>query len=203
MRFRPRQDAVEILSIELSRGWREYELRRPLDNDSVSVKHARMGRDTYSALLADLAVVGSAELKPIKRNVATHEHGRRLVLRTRGIKTRRRSSTWSGPAISGSLGEAEYAQPQAAVRLCPRCGQGTRVHGPYANRRRTGVGQHEVRPRLESNREPGVLLVGAGAVHCYHRHRRRLSSPSDASSVFSRATYTNAVFDTPSTPLLA
>ena len=54
MRFRPRQDAVEVLSIELGRGWREYESKCPLDNGSVSVKHAQMGRDAYAVLLRRL-----------------------------------------------------------------------------------------------------------------------------------------------------
>ena len=114
MRFRPRQDAVEILSVELSRGWREHEFRRPLDNDSVSVKRARMGRGAYSAILADLAVVGSAELKPIKRNVVHMSTSDAWFY----VRVAANEETLLELEWAGYLGnEAKYAQPQAAVRL--------------------------------------------------------------------------------------
>lgn len=116
MRFRPRRDAVEVLSIELGRGWREYESKCPLDNGSVSVKHAQMGRDAYAALLRDLAVVGSAELTRIKRlsgHLSTADFW--VYARVTSNDEKPIDLEWAG--YEGSLGEADYAQPRAAVRL--------------------------------------------------------------------------------------
>ena len=121
MRFHPRQGEVEILSVELGKGWQAYESKRPLDNGSVAVKHAQMKCDAYAALLRDLAVVGSAELKPIPIKAGK---GERIRLSTLDFWVFARLTAsgktlfdldWAG--YEGDLHEAEYARPQAAVGL--------------------------------------------------------------------------------------
>ena len=121
MRFHPRQGEVEILSVELGKGWQAYESKRPLDNGSVAVKHAQMKCDAYAALLRDLAVVGSAELKPIPIKAGK---GERICLSTLDFWVFARLTAsgktlfdldWAG--YEGDLHEAEYARPQAAVGL--------------------------------------------------------------------------------------
>ena len=85
---------------------------------------------------------------------------------------------------AGYLGrEAEYAQPQAAVRLSRDAVKGLKfTDHTLTEEERAWASAKFARDwnRIE-NRE--ILLVGAGAVHCCHRHRGRLSSPSDASRI--------------------
>lgn len=115
-RFQPGEDGVEILSIQFDEGWQPYESKWPPDRAPVAVKRARLKLDAYVALLHDLAVVDSAELKPVERNGSTSSSNDFWVYAR--LATNKRTLldlNWAG--YEGSAGALEFAKPRAAVHL--------------------------------------------------------------------------------------
>jgi hypothetical protein len=71
VRFQPHKDGVDVLSIQFGEGRRPYASKWPPDRAPAAVDRTRLKPDAYVELLRDLAVVESAKLKPVERNMFT------------------------------------------------------------------------------------------------------------------------------------
>lgn len=116
LRFLPAKDEVEVLSIQFDGDRVPYHSKWPPDDASVAVKSARLTPDRYAALLHDLAIVDSAKLTPLVRNSVTMSSNDFWVY----VHLTKKEQTlleldWAGYA--GSIEEAEFAKPRAAVQL--------------------------------------------------------------------------------------
>jgi hypothetical protein len=123
MRFVPGTECVDVLSVQLIEGWQPYQSKWPPDRAPVTVKHAQMKPEAYATLLRDLAVVESAELKPIQRNgfssssndfwvnARLTEKGKTLV-----------DLNWAG--YGGATAQLQFAKPQAGVALATEAVKG-------------------------------------------------------------------------------
>jgi hypothetical protein len=116
IRFRPGNDGVDVLSIQLDERLRRYRSKWPPDRARVVVKHARLKTNAYAALLRDLALVDSARLKPVERaktSISSFDFwvSARLATNEKTFL----DLEWAGFWTSGD--ELHFAKPQAAVRL--------------------------------------------------------------------------------------
>lgn len=116
VRFQPGEEWVNVLSIQWDEGWRPYKSKWPTDRAPVAVKRARLKPDAYAALLRELAVVSSAELKPVERNgFISSSNDFWVYARLATKKKALLDLNWAG--YDGSRAEPEFAKPRAAVRL--------------------------------------------------------------------------------------
>lgn len=116
LRFQPRKDGVEVLSIQFDRGWQPYRTKWPPDRAPVAIEHARMKGDAYAALLRDLAIVGAVKLQPIEPCAAAVSSGDFWVhVRLTANKRTLLDLDWAG--YEGDRAEVDYAKPRAAVVL--------------------------------------------------------------------------------------
>jgi hypothetical protein len=116
LKFQPREDGVQVLSIEFDEGWHPYESKWQPDLAPVTVKKGVMPDTTYASLLRQIAVVSSARLKPILRNSAEHTSSDFWV--STRLKSHDRlllDSDWAG--YWNSLEEFDFAKPNISVSL--------------------------------------------------------------------------------------
>lgn len=123
LRFHPRQDGVDVLSVKFDAGWQPYKSKWPPDRAPVAVKHARMNLEAYVALLRDLAVVDAAKLKPIERlSFSSSSNNFWVFARLTQDKQTLIDLDWAG--YDGSSSEIQYAKPRAAVAVARRAAKG-------------------------------------------------------------------------------
>jgi hypothetical protein len=123
LRFRPEKDRVDVLDIQFDEGSEPSKSKWPPDRAPVTVKHAQLKPDAYAALLRDLAVVDAAKVKPVERDsVGSSSTDFWVYTRLVGGKKALIDLNWAG--YQGSLTEAEYAKPQAAVALAREAVEG-------------------------------------------------------------------------------
>ena len=116
LRFRPSEGGVNVLAFEFDDNLTSYQSKWPPDDPTVTVKCARLEPERYTALLHDLAIVGSATLKPVVRNEATMSSSDFWVYAR--VTTNHQIAfelNWAG--YEGSGEEVNFAKPRAAVRL--------------------------------------------------------------------------------------
>jgi hypothetical protein len=117
LRFQPQQDSVDVLSIELiRRRLKPYQSKWPPDQVPVVIKRAEMKRESYIALLRDLALVNAAELHPVRRHsglFSTNDFW--VYVRLVAGKKTCLDLEWAGYWCDRK--EADFAKPQAAVTL--------------------------------------------------------------------------------------
>jgi hypothetical protein len=115
IRFQPRRNRVEVLSVEFDEGWHPYKSEWPPDIAPVTVKHAQMKPEAYLGLLRDLAVVEAATLKPIRGKSWSSSGSFWVYARLTADKKALIDLDWAGYA--GSNGEVDYAKPRAVGAL--------------------------------------------------------------------------------------
>jgi hypothetical protein len=115
LRFRPEQGQVNVLSVQFDWGLRPYQSKWPPDRAPVTVKHARMKKAAYAALLHHLAVVDSATLKRTGRHSSSSSHSLWVFARLTANKETLINLDWAGYA--GNPAELQNAKPNAAVTL--------------------------------------------------------------------------------------
>ena len=163
IRFHPDKNGVDVLSIQFHTGWNPYKSKWPPDRVPVSIKYARLKSHAYAALLHDLAIVGSAKLKPFERNWVT---GSSIDLWVYARLTSNKKTflelNWAG--YESSVAELEYAKPLAAVNLAQEAVKGL----DFKDHKLTDLERawaSEKFARLAEVQRGRVPLVGARTVH--------------------------------------
>ena len=119
LRFRPGREAVDVLSIDFDKAWKLQHSTWPEDSVPVQVKRARMNPDAYAALLKALAVVDSAQLRPVERKLGipfkSSSNNAWVYARVSTGNETRLDLNWSG--YPSTEEEVPRAKPLAAVAL--------------------------------------------------------------------------------------
>jgi hypothetical protein len=119
LRFRPDDKRVEVLSIRLEEGRHPYKSKWPPDRAPLTVKHARITPDAYTALLRALAIVDAAKLSPVPedpmKGFSSSSRDFWVYARLTAKNETLVDLGWAG--YWGSPSEIEFAKPQAAVDL--------------------------------------------------------------------------------------
>jgi hypothetical protein len=116
MRFKPTNDRVDILSLELDQGQQPYKSKWPPDRAPVVVKRGQMKPDAYTALLRDVAIVDAAKLQPTERTKSSSS-SRSFWVNTSLTANKKALIDLNWAGYKGSSDESKYAKPQASVSL--------------------------------------------------------------------------------------
>jgi hypothetical protein len=123
LRFRPRADGVEVLSVRYDRGWKPYRSKWQPDDAPVTVTRARMPAARYADLLRSMAVVAAADVRPPSdraTDFSTNDFwvSARLSVKGKAVL----DLDWAG--YESAREAAWFARPRAAVATAREAVQG-------------------------------------------------------------------------------
>jgi hypothetical protein len=117
LRFQPDKDGVDVLSIQYDAGYKPYKSKWQPDDAPVVIKHARMKLDAYKVLIADLAIVDSAELSAMRSDSKSYSTFRNFFVGARLLEKGKTVFDLEWAGYQGSSDEVRYAKPNASVIL--------------------------------------------------------------------------------------